>query len=235
MRISTVSVSALLVLCAQACSSSSAPTSVELPRARALGAPCESSADCEPVLFCNVDALDDAFERQCTAPCDANQPCEASLGPTAVCLLSNLCVRACTTDADCPAGTACNDNFWCKRVAAAPIPTTLHCTGTALGCAAIKGTATSCSDVPGCASAERCVGEPEACSSQGLDCPSGCKYDISFKGCIGAPDPCSTYSTHRPCNDVRGCTWDFFCVGTPRPCELLTAAVCEKEPGCTLQ
>jgi len=205
--------------------------------AHGLGAPCQSSADCAAPLFCNYDPVKHLLDQQCTAACDSAQPCDEALGSSAACILANLCVRACASNADCPTGTACNSNSWCERAAPPPVSTNLRCMGTALGCAAIKGTRANCSDVPGCSRHELCVGEPESCYSQGLDCSSvhGCRYDIDLQGCTGDPDPCDGYSGHYYCNNTRGCSWDFECIGTPRPCELLTAAVCEAQPGCFLR
>jgi hypothetical protein len=202
-----------------------------------IGAPCRSSADCVAPLFCNSDPVGHLLDQQCTAACDATQPCTVSLGQSAACLVADLCVRACASNNDCPSGTACNSNAWCERLPSQPAPTNLHCSGKALGCAAIKGTGANCSDVPGCSRQELCVGKPESCYSQGLDCSSvnGCKYDIDLAGCTGDPSPCDSYSGHYYCNNTRGCSWDFECAGTPRPCELLTAAVCEAQPGCFLQ
>jgi hypothetical protein len=205
--------------------------------AHGVGAPCQSSADCEAPLFCNSDPVNHLLDQQCTAACDSAQPCDTSLGSSAACILGDLCVRACASDADCPSGTACNSSRWCERIASPPASTNLHCVGTSLGCAAIKGTGANCSDVPGCSRNELCVGKPESCYSQGLGCGSvsGCEYDISLEGCTGEPSPCDLNSTYYYCGDVLGCSWDYECVGTPRPCELLTAAACEKQPGCFLQ
>jgi len=201
-----------------------------------VGARCQSSTDCAAPLFCNSDPVDHVLDHQCTAPCDSAQPCGDSLGASAACILAGLCVRTCASDDDCPTGTACNNNQWCEAVAPPPVSTNLRCTGTALGCASIKGTGVDCSDVPGCSADWNCVGEPEPCSSQGSECGSvhGCNYKIRV-GCTGEPSPCNEYSGHYECNTTHGCSWDFQCVGTPRRCELLTAAVCEAQPGCFLQ
>ena len=224
---------AVFTLLGAACSSGDGSPSPVDPRS--IGANCESSSDCESGLFCNTNPVDDLLDSQCTAPCAVTQPCSASFGPSAACLLSNLCIRTCTADADCPSGTHCNQHLWCERTAAPPTPTTLRCVGNAMGCAAIDKVHFDCSDVPGCSSEERCVGQPEPCSSQGFDCPLGCSYDIDLEGCTGAPWACDSYSNAYDCERVVGCSWDFFCVGTPRSCELLTADVCEKMPGCTLE
>jgi hypothetical protein len=202
-----------------------------------VGAPCQSSTDCAAPLFCNSDPVNHLLDQQCTAACDSAQPCDTSLGSSAACLLANLCVRACASNADCPTGAVCNSNMWCERVAPPPVLTNQHCMGMALGCAAIKGTDADCSDVPGCSRKELCVGKPDSCYSQGLSCSTvyGCRYDIDLQGCTGEPSPCDAYSDHYNCDSTLGCSWDYECVGTPRPCELLTAAVCESQPGCFLQ
>jgi len=223
----------VLSLCLVACGSGAGTAALN---AHGVGSLCQSDADCTSPLFCNVDPVGHVVDQQCTEPCDYSQPCTTSLGASA-CIGASLCVHTCNADSDCPTGTVCNSDYWCQRGDRLPSNSDLRCTGTPLGCAAVKDTDEDCEEAPGCQKVEQCTGDARSCYDQGLSCTElvGCEYDIDLEGCTGTPPACSMNSDDHYCNLTLGCLWDYSCVGTAKPCEALTAAACAYQPGCTLQ
>ncbi len=101
--------SCLLVLGAVAYASE--PT--RRPDARDLGAACERTEECQVGLRCGEG--DNVLAAQCSASCNESMFCQERFGSASVCLGADLCARTCSTNAECPADTACNAYGWCER------------------------------------------------------------------------------------------------------------------------
>lgn len=81
--------------------------------ATALGALCNSDADCAEGLSC--DGSTEPTAGSCTTYCTGSEDCEAEFGPNAFCIGAYRCVMGCRSDGDCEANQYCNDSGWCQR------------------------------------------------------------------------------------------------------------------------
>lgn len=82
------------------------------PEARALGGSCVSDRDCQHGLSCTFEA--GVMNGQCASACSSTDSCQDRFGTHSMCLGADLCARTCSSQADCPAETACNGYGWCE-------------------------------------------------------------------------------------------------------------------------
>lgn len=212
-------------------SSGSGDAPVALP-GKGVGQPCETSADCESGLTCNVDSTDYIVHKQCTASCTSEEACTGEFGEDTMCIGAELCTLECRTDADCPDKTLCNEFGWCARSGAGSgVP---YCTGSATPCSLLEGT--ECLLTLGCQDDSECSGSAVSCfaqfSSYSCNAQDGC-YWLS-DSCSGVASSCSSQYSETSCTFQEGCYWSSACTGTPYECEDLTPALCTSQPGCVL-
>jgi hypothetical protein len=198
-----------------------------------VGKPCEASTDCPNGLSCHTDT-DYISHLQCTTSCDSNDTCEA-IQAGSFCIGANVCVRECTSDADCDPKTRCGDAGWCERTG--PGSGVPYCGGFATPCALL--TELTCLSSFGCQDDSQCRGVAESCYSQisSFACNSqdGCFWSSSSDDCSGAARSCSSYSYSSGCDSQEGCYYSASCTGTPQDCEDTPVSLCSAQPGCTLQ
>ena len=84
------------------------------PSAKGLGGDCAIDRDCQLRLECGY--VDGVIEGQCTASCNATAACQEQFGAHSLCLGADLCARACSGNANCPARSACNSHGWCESL-----------------------------------------------------------------------------------------------------------------------
>ncbi len=112
----------------------------------------------------------------------------------------------------------------------------LVCVGFAPACEELDPN--SCGAVNGCEVGLRCTGSPMDCSwfeAGSCSAQDGCSFHVSSNSCTGDPDACESLYSEYQCSTQVGCEWTSGCAGQPEPCELLDAASCESQPGCSLQ
>lgn len=197
-----------------------------------IGKPCETSDDCPTGLFCRYDS-DYIAHKQCTLDCDDSATCEAA-EKGAFCIGAQVCVHACTTQADCGPKTKCGSAGWCERTG--PGSGVPYCAGLATPCSLLTGF--ECTSSSGCRDDSRCSGVAESCYSQfsSFSCNDveGCYWSSSSESCSGSSRSCSGFSLSSSCVSQPGCNWSESCSGIARSCDETLTALCTTQPGCSL-
>jgi hypothetical protein len=197
-----------------------------------VGKPCETTTDCPTGQSCHMDQ-DYIAHLQCTVSCDSDAPCEA-IEKGSFCIGANVCVHACSSDADCGPKTRCGTSGWCERTG--PGSGVPYCGGLATPCSLLSDT--SCASALGCRDDSQCGGVSESCYSQfsSFSCNSqdGCFWSSSSDDCSGSAHSCSSYSFDFGCQSQAGCYWTPRCSGTPEACEDTPVSLCAQQPGCTM-
>jgi hypothetical protein len=205
-------------------------------RAEGIGKACETSADCGGGQRCNA-STDGIMDGQCTLSCQSSDVCEgAAGGDDSFCIGAEVCVQRCSSDADCPAQTRCNEFDWCARTG--PGSGRPYCTGFPTSCFGLSDL--ECTSQPGCrSSGGDCTGSARSCYSQfsSYSCNSqdGCYWSYSTQSCSGSATSCSYQSNSYSCEAQEGCTWSTpICSGTPiyDTCESVPVGSCASIPGC---
>ena len=196
-----------------------------------IGKPCEADADCPSGLSCHTDQ-DYISHLQCTTYCNSSDTCEA-MQPGSFCIGANVCVRECTTDADCGPKTRCGDAGWCERTG--PGSGVPYCGGFATPCGLL--TDLTCLSSFGCHDDSECRGVAESCYSQfssyACNSQDGCSWSTYADDCSGSAHSCSSYSYRSGCDSQQGCSWSANCTGTPQACEDTPVSLCSSQPGCS--
>ena len=189
------------------------------PPAKGLGTACATDADCTAPLACRFDTVDYTADMQCTEPCQSDDACTTAFGKNSLCIGANICVHACTTDADCSAKTHCNIDGWCERTG--PGSGVPYCTGAATPCAGQSDSA--CILSSGCTDNAKCSGLAEDCFDQFDDfsCTGlgGCFWDSVSMSCSGEAQTCDEMFDQLSCSLQIGCTWSGGCTGIPDTCD----------------
>jgi len=214
--------------------SSQGGASGDLPPAKGVSSPCETSDDCASGLTCHLSPDDYVAHKQCSKYCASEEECTSTLGADSFCIGGHICVHACKSNADCVARTHCNANGWCER--SGPGSGVPYCTGSATPCSLL--TDLTCISARGCSDDSRCSGSPSSCYSRydSYSCTNqdGCYWSTSSKSCSGSAHSCSGYSGEFSCETQEGCRWTGGCTGIPNSCASQYPSLCNTQPGCFL-